>query len=160
MRNFLLRIILSLNTTEIFRNIANEVYKIASEIFQSKEINHYNLRHPSLFIVPPVYCTSSLLYCRSQACNFIKKETPVQVFSCEFCEISKNTFFTEHLWATASCHGNLITAHADYPKSVSRMLVLFKNQYISFLMVTYVIEILSFIAFIFVCFWIFTIGFR
>ena len=22
--------------------------------------------------------------------------------SCEFCEISKNTFFTEHLWTTAS----------------------------------------------------------
>ena len=25
-----------------------------------------------------------------------------QVFSCEFCEISYKTFFTEHLWATAS----------------------------------------------------------
>ena len=25
-----------------------------------------------------------------------------QVFSCEFCEISKNTFFTEHHWMTAS----------------------------------------------------------
>ena len=25
-------------------------------------------------------------------CNFIKKETLTQVFSCEFCEISKNTF--------------------------------------------------------------------
>ena len=25
-----------------------------------------------------------------------------QVFSCEFCEISKNTFFTEHLWTTVS----------------------------------------------------------
>ena len=25
-----------------------------------------------------------------------------QVFSCEFCKISQNTFFTEHLWATAS----------------------------------------------------------
>ena len=25
--------------------------------------------------------------------NFIKKETLAQVFSCEFCEISKNTFF-------------------------------------------------------------------
>ena len=37
-----------------------------------------------------------------QACNFIKKETLAQVFSCEFCEISKNNFFTEHLWATAS----------------------------------------------------------
>ena len=27
------------------------------------------------------------------ACNFIKKETLAQVFSCEFCKISKNTFF-------------------------------------------------------------------
>ena len=37
------------------------------------------------------------------ACNFINKETLAQVFSYEFCTISiKNTFFTEHLWATAS----------------------------------------------------------
>ena len=36
------------------------------------------------------------------ACNFIKRETLAQVFSCEFYEISKNTFFTEHLWTTAS----------------------------------------------------------
>ena len=28
-------------------------------------------------------------------------ETMAQVFSCEFYEISKNTFFTEHLWTTA-----------------------------------------------------------
>ena len=40
--------------------------------------------------------------CRPKACNFIKKETLAQVFSCELCEISKNTFFTEHLRATAS----------------------------------------------------------
>ena len=33
---------------------------------------------------------------------FIKEETPAQVFSCEFCEISKNTFFTEHLHKTTS----------------------------------------------------------
>ena len=26
-----------------------------------------------------------------QACNFVKKETLAQVFSCAFCEISKNT---------------------------------------------------------------------
>ena len=37
-----------------------------------------------------------------KACNFIKKETLAQVFSCEFCEISKNTLFTEHLWTAAS----------------------------------------------------------
>ena len=33
--------------------------------------------------------------------NYIKKEILAQVFSCEICEISKNTFFTEHLSATA-----------------------------------------------------------
>ena len=37
-----------------------------------------------------------------EASNFIKTETLAQVFSCEFCEISKSTFFTEHVWATAS----------------------------------------------------------
>ena len=28
-----------------------------------------------------------------EACSFIKKEILAQVFSCEFCEISKNTFY-------------------------------------------------------------------
>ena len=28
----------------------------------------------------------------AEACYFVKKETLAQVFSCEFCEISKNTF--------------------------------------------------------------------
>ena len=40
---------------------------------------------------------SFLIKLQAAACNFIKKETLAQVFSCEFCEISKNTFFTEHL---------------------------------------------------------------
>ena len=31
-----------------------------------------------------------------------KKETLTQLFSCEFCEIFKNTFFTEQLLTTAS----------------------------------------------------------
>ena len=34
---------------------------------------------------------------RPQACSFIKKESLAEVFFCEFCENSKNTFFTEHL---------------------------------------------------------------
>ena len=37
-----------------------------------------------------------------EACNFIKKETLAHAFFCEFCEFSKNTFFREQLWATAS----------------------------------------------------------
>ena len=32
-----------------------------------------------------------------EACTFLKREALAQVFSCEFCEISKNTFFIEHL---------------------------------------------------------------
>ena len=45
------------------------------------------------------------------SCNFIKKRL-AQVFSCEFCEISKNTFFTEPLRTTASIctQANIILA--------------------------------------------------
>ena len=45
---------------------------------------------------------SFLIKLQAETCNFIKKETLAQVFSCEFCEISKNTFFAEHLRKTAS----------------------------------------------------------
>ena len=31
-----------------------------------------------------------------------QKKNSAQVFSCEFCEISKNLFFIEYLWVTAS----------------------------------------------------------
>ena len=31
-----------------------------------------------------------------KACNVIKKETPTQVFSCEYCDIFKSTYFEEH----------------------------------------------------------------
>ena len=34
--------------------------------------------------------------------NFIKKETLAQVLYSKFCEVSKNTIFTKHIWATAS----------------------------------------------------------
>ena len=44
------------------------------------------------------YRVSFLISCRLETCNFIKIENLVQLFSCEFCEISKNTFFMEHLW--------------------------------------------------------------
>ena len=44
---------------------------------------------------------------RPEACNFIKKETLAQVFSCEFCKISNNILFTEHLQTTASVNKRL-----------------------------------------------------
>ena len=41
-------------------------------------------------------------FSRSNQCNFVKKETLAQVLSCEFSEISKNTFFTQLVRATTS----------------------------------------------------------
>lgn len=35
----------------------------------------------------------------------IEKQTPAQVFFCEFCKISKGTFFKENLQFTASVFG-------------------------------------------------------
>ena len=42
--------------------------------------------------------------CQSLFLNYetLQLKTLAQVFSCEFCKISKNTFLTEHFWATAS----------------------------------------------------------
>ena len=43
-----------------------------------------------------------------RSATLLKKETLAQVFSCEFCEIFKNTFFTEHIWTTASVYTILL----------------------------------------------------
>ena len=47
--------------------------------------------------------------CRSETCNFIKKETLAQVFYCELCEISKNNFFHRTSLADASDISNFLT---------------------------------------------------
>ena len=48
------------------------------------------------------------LQLQTSACNFIKKETLAQVFSCEFCEISKNTFSYKTLLVTATDQKEII----------------------------------------------------
>ena len=54
--------------------------------------------------------------------NFTEKETLVQVFSGEFCEISKNTFFTEHLWTAATKINTVIlnTSIKNYIRTILR----------------------------------------
>ena len=47
-------------------------------------------------------CPGVSFFIKLQAYKFFKKETLGQVFSCDFCEISKNNFFTEHVRTTAS----------------------------------------------------------
>ena len=40
--------------------------------------------------------------------TFLKKDTLTWVFSYEFCNISKDTYFTEHLQATTSAKVNVV----------------------------------------------------
>ena len=56
-----------------------------------------------MFVVVPEI-NEKLISKRNALSKFIKKETLAQVFSCEFCEISKDTFFTEYLPTTASIY--------------------------------------------------------
>ena len=49
-----------------------------------------------------------LINLQAEAYNFIRKEALPQVFSSEFCKISKNTFFTEYLRTTASGKTNYV----------------------------------------------------
>ena len=48
-----------------------------------------------------------LLFLKPRACNFIKKETPTQVFFCAICYIFKNTKLEEHLRTSAPAHRTL-----------------------------------------------------
>ena len=60
------------------------------------------LRNFTKFTGKYLYQTPFLIKLYASACNFIKKETLVQVFSCAFCEISKNTFCYRTSLVTAS----------------------------------------------------------
>ena len=60
--------------------------------------NKFRNNQPWAFIWSIYLCWTD----RPQACDYIKNKTLAQVFSCEFCAIFKSTFFTEHLWTTAS----------------------------------------------------------
>ena len=60
----------------------------------------------------------------ASACNFIKKETLAQVFSCEFCKISKNTFFIDYLRVTAFVTTQLQLVKVSWISSTSIMQIL------------------------------------
>ena len=49
--------------------------------------------HKKIYVLKSLFNTVRGL----KACNFNKKDTPTQVFSCEYHKIFKNSFFMEHL---------------------------------------------------------------
>ena len=63
-------------------------------------------RHSSKGVLRNLAKFAGIHLCQSvffKACNFIKKETLVQAFSCEFYEISKDIFFCRTPSAAVSC---------------------------------------------------------
>ena len=62
-------------------------------------LNKYHLFQNKICYLDTVYFCFTIIKLFKHT---IKEEAVAQMFSCEFCEISKNTFFTEHLRATTS----------------------------------------------------------
>ena len=51
---------------------------------------------PEVFYKKAALKTFAVFTGKLKACNFIKNSVFPQVFSCEYCEIFKNTYFEEH----------------------------------------------------------------
>ena len=80
-------------------------------------------------------CTrvSFLIKLQAEACNFIKKETLAQVFSCEFSEISKNTFScrTFPVAASLTFRLQLLTVNCFHKKASLSMFDRVLNTYLA-----------------------------
>ena len=68
------------------------------------QILKHQKQPPEVFYIKGCSLKKITKFTRKQLCQSLYfnkfKETLPQVFSCEFCEIFKNTFFTEHLQMT------------------------------------------------------------
>ena len=93
-----------INVSSVMRSRKNSQENIFHGIFSIKLQNlglWKNTLMPNVLIndlaTTPYSVTAGLILertcVRTEGCNFIEKEALVQVFSCEFCEISKSTFF-------------------------------------------------------------------
>ena len=91
------------------------IFLISLVCFSYRNISLINMTFPRMSLsknwqsdrssLPEVFCKRCVLrnfaiftgkhLCQS-LCNFVKQETLAQVFSCEVCEISKNTFSCTH----------------------------------------------------------------
>ena len=75
---------------------------------------------------PELFCKKDVLenfikFTGKQACNFIEKETLTQVFSCEFCEIFKNTFF--HRTPPVAASYSRLHFYCHYEKFLERSML-------------------------------------
>ena len=86
--------------------------------WKCKEILYFQRQSPAMFYKKALLDISQnsqentcarasfLMKLQFPGCNFIKNDTLSQDLSCEFCKICKISFFTDHLWETASISKN------------------------------------------------------
>ena len=96
------------------KGLENDLVGSSSQFCREKHEAFLQKQPPAVFCTKKVFlkiskipqeysCARTSLLIKFQvAWNFIKKEALSQVLSCEFSEIFKNTFFTEHVWSAAS----------------------------------------------------------
>ena len=63
-----------------------------------------------------LFCTPAII-----GLHFVEKENPAQLFSSEFCEMFKNTLFTEHFRTTASEYRNNMPCQDDSKLNVRKI---------------------------------------
>ena len=83
-------------------NYPKEIFKNTGDLTKIPRVP-WDENRDNLFVVVPEI-NEKFITKRNAVSKFIKKEALAQVFSCEFCEISQDTFFTEYLPTTASIY--------------------------------------------------------
>ena len=118
-----LKTVLRNKKKKILKNRFKHLKRKCFSVFRQKQsLSHgvkdrcKNLQRFSFKLLKPFCPSSEQVLKRPQVCNFIEKEPLAQVFSCEFCEISKNTFSTEPIQTTAS--GVWENADGNYKKEL------------------------------------------
>ena len=73
--------------------LQSKVIKLLFFLFSQRKVSDYRSSHPEVF------CTKGAF---RNVAKLTGKHLCQSLFLNKFCEISKNIFFTEHVWTTAS----------------------------------------------------------
>ena len=81
--------------TEVIQTSGILIFNITIEPMKSPRIHVFDIKVRQMTFLFSNVNLNVIVH--AWPCNFIYKDTTKQVFSCEFSEIFRNTFFTKHL---------------------------------------------------------------
>ena len=101
---------------EFFLGFSKEVHKEIEMVYKKSSLKISQYLQDNTYVR---VCFNKVA--RLQACNFIK-EAQTQVFSCEYCEIFKNTFFIEHLREDCFWKYSRVVTNLFFVRSITKQL--------------------------------------